>query len=239
MFTREELGSVLKASRGSRWEAAFWVLATTGMRVSEVLGLTWKDIDLDTGRIRIEQQTGRIYGEPGVRLLPLKTRASKREVIVPPMACDVLRWHADKQRMERRQAEITGEGEDHGTVFATPTGKLYFRSQPEAVFRQIVEDLGIEGTTLHTFRHTVVTLVQEAGHTLKDAQTLVGHATERMTASVYSHPTAAGMQRIADGMQQMLSGLTLTAPGDALTPDEAPWNTLMGQPMGRAVAETA
>ncbi len=60
------------------------------MRVSECLGLTWDRVDLDTGEIRIEQQTGRIYGEPGVRLSALKTEASKRTVIVPRLVCRIL-----------------------------------------------------------------------------------------------------------------------------------------------------
>src|SRR5205823_4464625 len=55
--------------------------------------------------LRVERQTGRIYGEPGVRLLPLKTRASERTITIPPLACTILRWHQDVQRLARRQAE--------------------------------------------------------------------------------------------------------------------------------------
>lgn len=238
VFARTQVVAMLKAMQGTRWEAAFWILATTGMRVSEVLGLEWKNIDLNTGHMRIERQTGRIYGRPGVQLVELKTRASKRDVVVPPVACDILRWHADKQRLEHKNASSVERLEDHGTVFATPERRRYFRSRLADVYRQIAEELHIEGGSLHTFRHTVVTLVQEGGHTLKDAQTLVGHATDRMTSRVYSHPSTDGMQRIADAMQLMLDGAHTPLPEDPLTNEVASWNTLMGRPMGQTVPTT-
>jgi integrase len=239
VFAWTEVVAMLKAVEGTRWEAAFWVLATTGMRVSEVLGLEWKNIDLDTGHVRIEHRTGRIYGRPGVSLGELKTRASKRDVIIPPIVCDILRWHADKQRLERKTIPNPEALEDHGTVFATPAGGLYFRSQLTDVYRQIAADLRITGGSLHTFRHTVVILVQEGGHTLEDAQTLVGHATDRMTSRICSHRSTDGMQCIADAMQLMLDGAHTPVSEDRLTDEAASWNTLMGRPMGQTVPTTA
>lgn len=137
IFTVDELEAILQESHGSRWEAAFWIPAVTGMRVSELLGLEWKNIDLTTGVLRIEQQTGRVYGEPGVRLLPLKTAASRRVVAVPPAVCRILRWHSDVQRLERKRAEGIGDWEQSNTVFCGPTGKLYFRSQLMTEFRRV------------------------------------------------------------------------------------------------------
>jgi integrase len=182
----------------------------------------------------VTDKTTKRVGQPNT-----PRKLANRRFFVPPLVCDVLRWHADKQRIERRQAEVTGECEDHGTVFATPYGRLYFRSQPETVFRQVADELGIEHATPHTFRHTVLTRVQEAGNSMKDAQALAGHTTERMTLRVYSHPSEAGMRRIADGMQEMLVKLDPTITGDVLAAPDDPWNTLNGTLMGQTVTETA
>jgi len=84
-------------------------------------------------------------------------------------------------------------------VFCGTTGRLYFRSEPAAEFRRITTQRGIEDATPHTFRHTVTTLVQEAGLSLKVAQSLMGHATERTTSRVYSHLTVSGLEGADDG----------------------------------------
>jgi integrase len=209
------------------------------MRASEVLGLEWKNIDLDTGLIRVERQTGRIYGKPGVRLVPLKTKAATRTIQVPSEVCRVLQHHADVQRLERRRAEALGTWEHHGTVFCGPTGKLYFRSRPMDELRRICSRLGIEDVTLHTFRHTVITLLQESGLPMKATQSLAGHATQRTTAQVYSHAMPEHLERVADAMGRTLAGMQLPSSDLILTDDNDPWNTGGGQPGGQETSHTA
>jgi integrase len=234
-----EIEAILQEACGTRWAALFFVLAATGMRASEVLGLEWRNIDLDTGLIRVERQTGRIYGQPGVRLVSLKTKASTRTVQVPGEVCRVLRHHADVQRLERKRAEACGTWEDHGTVFCGPTGKLYFRSRPMDELRRIASKLGIEAVTLHTFRHTVITLLQDSGLPMKAAQALAGHATERTTAQVYSHAMPEHLGRVADAMGQTLAEMQLPSCDLILTDDNDPWNTSGGQPGGHETPQTA
>lgn len=216
----DEVKAILREAHGTRWYAAFWVLGLTGMRISELLGLEWKNVHLAAGVLHVERQTGRFYGQPGVRLLPLKTRAAERDVVIPPFACRLLRWHQDVQRLERKRAEEEGFWEEHGVVFCGPTGGLYFRSQPAAEFRRITVRLGIEDATLHTFRHTVTTTVQEAGLPLKVAQSLMGHATDRTTHRVYSHLTTSGLEGVAEVMQRLFGDVELVPPEALLTAGE-------------------
>jgi integrase len=182
------------------------------MRISELLGLEWKNVDLAAGVLHIERQTGRFYGQSGVRLLLLKTRAAERNVVIPPSACRLLRWHQDVQRLERKRAEEEGLWEEHGVVFCGTTGGLHFRSQSAAEFRRITVRLGIEDATLHTFRHTVTTMVQEAGLPLKVALSLMGHATERTTSRVFSHPMASGLLGVSEVTQRRFGDVELVPP---------------------------
>jgi integrase len=101
--------------------------------------------------------------------------------------------------LERRYAEEVGAWEEHDTVFATPAGKLYYRSQLESDLRSVAAAIGMVGITPHT-RHTAATLLQEAGSSLKTAQALLGHSTERMTLQVYSHRTSSSMEAVAHTM---------------------------------------
>jgi integrase len=209
------------------------------MRVSEVLGLERSNVDLETGHIRIERQTGRVYGRPGVELVPLKTRTSRRGVVVPAAVYAILRWHEDRQRLERRRAEDSGGWEEHGTVFANPAGKLYYRSQPEDDFRAVTAQLGLVGVTPHTLRHTAATLVQEASTSLKTAQALLGHATERMTLRVYSHRTASSLEAVALTMEQLLGDVSVVQPDDDLTASESTGDTSGDHPGDQAATDTA
>jgi len=111
--------------------------------------------------------------------------------------------------------------EEHGTVFCSPTGRFDFRSEPSDEFRRITTRLGIEDVTLHTFRHTVTTLVQDAGLSLKVAQSLMGHATDRTTHRIYSHLTATGLEGVAELMQRLFGDTQLMPPTALLTTEEA------------------
>jgi integrase len=209
------------------------------MRVGEALGLEWTNVDLGTGRVHIERQTNRVPGHPEVHLVPLKTKAARRPVILPPQVRQALRWHADRQRSEQRRAEAEGIWEDHGVVLCGPTGQLYFRSQPNDEFRRITTRLGITGASLHTFRHTAVTLVQASGVPLRDAQALVGHETDRTTNLIYTHATHKGQQRVAETTEAIFASMRL-APTHLLTTAPDPWNTDGGgQPGGQTTTNTA
>lgn len=196
----EDCKSILAEAQDTRWYAFFWLMATTGMRVSECLGLTWDRVNLETGELHIEKQTGRIYGQPGVHLFDLKTAASKRTIVVPRVVCQILQWHRDRQRLEQRGTGGAWIGQN--TVFCNPVGGLYFRSEAMEQLRAIRTRLGLPvDTTLHTFRHTVATMLQDAGLSLRIAQTQMGHATERTTHRIYSHSNDEAMQRVARTME--------------------------------------
>jgi len=200
MLSAGDCKNILVEAQDTRWYAFFWLMATTGMRVSECLGLTWDRVILETGELRIEKQTGRIYGKPGVHLFDLKTEASKRTIVVPRVVCQILQWHRDRQRMEERKARDAWIGQN--TVFCNLVGGLYFRSEAMQQLRSIRVRLGLPAdTTLHTFRHTVATMLQDSGLSLRVAQTQMGHATERTTHRIYSHTNDDAMKRVARAME--------------------------------------
>lgn len=205
ILTQEEVQAILDEAAGTRWHAPLMVMAATGMRVSEVLGLEWKNVDLDRGTVRIERQTGRVVGESGVRLVPVKTNASRRQVYLPPAVCDAVRWRRDVYRAEKRTAQDAGAWEEHGVVFCTEDGKLYYRSQLASQLERITRDLGLDDVTCHTFRHTVITVMQEYGQPIKAVQALVGHASQRTTAEIYSHATDRSSRALAVVMQDFLA----------------------------------
>jgi len=148
--------------------------ATTSMRISEVLGLKWGCVDLDRGLVRVDQRFYRgDLDEP-------KTEGSKR--IVP---LGILR---DDFGFMRPPA--AGDGD---FVFQRDGKPLDDRGILRNCIRPIAKRLGIyfEGFGWHTFRRQNVTLMQEEGATLYEAQAQAGHSKPAMTWEY----TVVGLER--------------------------------------------
>ena len=98
-WTASELRRFLDHTRDDRLFALWRTTATTGMRRGELLGLTWRTLDLDGGRLSVEHQLMATRG--GVRFGPPKSARSSRTVALDPETVEVLRRHRATQLLER------------------------------------------------------------------------------------------------------------------------------------------
>lgn len=163
---------------------AFWVLlATTGMRRGEALGLRWSDVDLDAGRARIVQtiiQTAGVVsvGEP-------KTARGRRPISLDPATVSVLRAH--RHRMLQERLLVGADFADLGLVFHQPDGSWLRPDAVSDVFLRRVRRYGLPRLTLKGLRHTWATLVREQGIHPRVVQERLGHSTIAITLGIYSH----------------------------------------------------
>lgn len=179
------LREFLDASRESedRLHGLWVLLATTGMRRGEALGLRWADVDLDAGRVRVVQtivQTGRVVsvGEP-------KTARGRRSVSLDPGTVAALREH--RHRMLQERLLVGADFNDLGLVFHRPDGTWL---RPDAVsdgFLRRVRRCGLPRLRLHGLRHTWATLALERGIHPRVVQERLGHSTIAITLGIYSH----------------------------------------------------
>ena len=202
-MTLEECRAVIQASEGTRWHPLFLLMATSGLRIGECLGLRWSDVDLDSGELRVQTQAQRIHGEKGIHLVDVKTASSRRPIILPPITRRVLRQHKAMQAEEelRCPPDLWRGGQD--LVFCSRFGVVYYRSAIDVVFKRIAKGVGIEDATPHTFRHSVSTLLQNMGNPVTVAQALLGHSRPSMTLDVYSHTTKDALERAADTLESL------------------------------------
>lgn len=123
---------------------------TTGLRRGEILGLRWRDVDLEAGTLTVNQSLEYACGK-GTGFKEPKTRKSRRTIRLPLLAIEALRRHRIAQ-FEQRQA--MGDGyKDHGLVVARNNGEPMSPSSFTMAFASLVRKAGLPPTNFHSLRH--------------------------------------------------------------------------------------
>jgi integrase len=172
-----------------RLTALWTLLLTTGLRRAEALGLAWKDVDLDAGRLTV-CQTLAYVGTTAV-LSETKTARSRRLVTLAPVTVAALKSHTARQAEDRLSV---GAGfRDTGLVFTHFDGTALKPATVSRNFDKLVGDAKVPKITLHGTRHTWATLALLEGIPAKVVAEVLGHSSTQVTLDVYSHVTP-GMQ---------------------------------------------
>ena len=182
-LTADQARALLAAADGERLEGAWVVMLCLGLRPGEVLGLTWKYVDLDVGRLTVAQAQRR---EPGRLVLgEPKTRKSRRTLDLPVLVVDALRAHRTRQAAERL---VAGElWVDLDLVFPSERGTLMDPRNFRRQFDRVAKAAGLDDLHPHLLRHSAVSLLSAAGVPLEQVADVAGHATTAMTEGVYRH----------------------------------------------------
>ena len=163
----------------------------TGMRIGEILGLRWKDVDFGSGQIRVEQAVYRgLIGSP-------KTKGSRRVLPLPERLVTAL---ADLHRNSTRTQEDLVFQTRNGTPHSD-TNLLHRELKPAG--RQI----GAPWLSWHTLRRTHATLLQAAGGSLKDAQAQLGHSKLSTTLEIYTIPIPAHQRAAVEKLSDLLTNV--------------------------------
>lgn len=188
-WTAEQLGRFLDHVSGDRLAGAWELLASTGMRRGEVLGLRWTDVDLDAGTLRITRTlvTTDVQrkGEPGMAWGTPKTAKGRRSVALDEATVAALRAHRARQLEERL---LIGAGyADEDLVVCQPDGRPIHPKTLSYYFERKAKRAGLPPIRLHDLRHTHATLSLKAGVHPRVVQERLGHANVSITLDTYSH----------------------------------------------------
>lgn len=178
-----------------------WVLlATTGLREAEALGLKWESVDLDGASLRVERTLQRNDGTWQLR--PPKTAKSRRTVFLPPVAVEALRNHRRRQLEWWMASSRTGVAD---MVFTTPRGRLIHGPNLTKQLYAVLDRLRLPRVTVHDLRHTSATILYANGVPLEAIADMLGHSTTRITADLYRHRVESIQRDAADAMQRAIS----------------------------------
>jgi integrase len=175
---QEEIARLLGAC-APRYRPLIVTALYTGMRISELLALTWADVDFEAGVIHVRAQLSRAHrGIPARRVAP-KTAAAIRDIpLVDQLA-----------RLLREQWRVTAFGEPSDYLFVTSQRTpLGHRNVEGRALQHATAEAGLAPVHFHDLRHTFAShLIIELGLDVAQVSRILGHASIATTLNVYTH----------------------------------------------------
>ncbi len=165
-----------------RLGAAFIFLLSTGIRVGEALALKWSDIDFEKSIVHINKNVALVKNRDAqkndkryvVVEQTAKTRSGIRIVPLNNLAVSSL----------EKLKKINGNFE---FVLANSKGGYTLHKNLDRVFKNILENCGLEKTGIHTLRHTFASKLFRSGTDLKIISEILGHSDIQVTSDIYVH----------------------------------------------------
>jgi integrase len=192
VLSEQEVKLLLDAVKDSYLYMPVFLAIYTGMRMGEILGLTWQDVDLNRGVIQVKQNLyQRTPGEPLFKRP--KTPGSRRTIDISPIVVKTLREHKKNQAKERL---AWGEGyKNYNLVCCLQNGDTINPPTLSSRFRKIAQRLGLF-VTFHGLRHVHAALLLKINTPPKIVSERLGHSQISITQDLYSH-VMPGMQKEA------------------------------------------
>lgn len=192
--------------RGHPLEAAFVLVLATGLRKGELLGLRWRDVDLDAATLMVRQAQAHTRAR-GVYASTPKSAASRRVVPLPAFAVEALRVHRARQNATRLGAGPAWDA-SLDLVFTGPCGGWLKASALDRQWQRLRARLvaaGLPACTLHDLRHCHATLGLQRGIHPKVMSERLGHTTVTMTLDRYSHVLQTMQESAARAFDDLLT----------------------------------
>lgn len=192
---------LLDATEEDRFGPLFRVALGTGLRLGELLGLRWSDVESDILRVRrsLAQQADGSYdfGET-------KTRGSRRAVSLSEVAREGLAAQRDQQAEDRAKAGDAWR--DLDLVFSDEVGGPLPPWRASKAFRSAADALGLTAVQFHDLRHSAASLMFAAGVPLRVVSETLGHSSIAITSAVYVHLVDDARREAAAGLDASLRG---------------------------------
>lgn len=173
-----------------------YICLCTGLRIGEICGLRWDDIDVGEGVIHVRRTVSRIYvdgaGTCRTRIV-VSTPKTERSMRTVPMGSDL-------QRKMRRLMPLVGAGSYVVSNDSEPIEPRRYRSYYAGVMRR----LGLPPLKFHALRHSFATRCIESRCDCKTVSAILGHATVSTTLNLYVHPGIEERRRCVNRMLRSL-----------------------------------
>lgn len=195
ILTRDEQERLLYASFNHRYGVFIRLVLFTGLRMGELLGLRWVDIDFRGNFLYVRQtlnrlgkmKNNRVAGESTTEIViqPPKSQNSIRGIpLLPGVAKDLRDWKA----VQDNDRALAGDNYcDSGMVVTNPLGGYIEPRTFKDYYNNILELAGLRHFTFHALRHTFASRAMEQGMDAKTLSVILGHYSVSFTLDTYAH----------------------------------------------------
>ena len=197
VMTLEETKIFLEVSRGRFYFPLFVLALETGMRIGELAGLQWDDVDFEKKIIHVRHSLC-CFPKSGKQIFEMhepKTTSGARDIPLTSKAFYALKEQYLKKQNMLNKGLFPLDGYEN-LVFVTRNNHPLTANIVTQAIKTIVKEIGIQypditfdKITPHTFRHTFATRYIEMGIQPKTVQKLLGHSKLEMTMNLYCHVT--------------------------------------------------
>lgn len=194
-FTKEEQKQIeyvcLKKKRNY---IGFIICLYTGIRLGELLALTWEDVDFENNMISINKTLGQFYinGKTTTHINSPKTRNSNRII---PFSKQLKALLQDKKKISNSKY-----------VISSNNGNMVKNRQYQKTFKSLLEQCGIAHKGIHSLRHTFATRSIETGMDVKTLSEILGHGNTVITLKRYTHSMIEQKIKSIDKLDMALDG---------------------------------
>ena len=202
----KEVHAFLEQAKDDPFYLMYFVDFFTGMRESELIGLTWDCIDFEHGVIRIYRQFVRIAAGPdkGAMMFTSLKNHKERLIFPAPSVLEALKSAQKRQEEQKRRAGSSWNNE-HNMVFTRDNGMFVRFKTLYLHFKALVKKIGRPEVRFHDIRHTYSTLAIQSKVDFKTLSSSLGHATVGFTLDTYGHVSNAMKQDAANKMEDLIT----------------------------------
>ncbi len=231
-FEEEEefLDRIRMRPRMKRYYPMYAIMIHTGLCISEIIGLTWADIDMDERILHVNHQIQyrKVQGEMRLYANSTKTSAGNRSI---PMTDEVYRLFIEQKKVwmkTKKDSDFEVDGYKDFVFVSHMTGKCMNHNSVRRMMKAVVEmnherEIQLPAISPHILRHTACCRFAESGCDIKVLQYLMGQTDIRTTMRVYNHVDMGRVKRELDKLEILSKNKEKLAPG--LTPKFTPFSS--------------
>jgi integrase len=201
ILNEQQVGLFLVAASNSRYKTLYHLAVTTGMRISELRGLSWTDVDWIRGTISVNRQiqdirgNGTISGEP-------KTRSGLRTILLGETTLNELK----QQKMRVEEESKSGNlWKDNNLIFPSSGGTPLGLSHVHKDFVEVLSAANLQRIRFHDLRHTAASLMLNRGVPVLIVSKILGHSNPSVTLNIYAHSTLDMQSQAASIMDEIVT----------------------------------
>jgi len=205
-FSAQEVKALLDVAetKGPETLTLTALLLVTGLRRSEVLGVSFEDVDFEAGTLTVRRTVLEIAHQP-VEREGGKSAAALRTISIPPALVAMLQ--AQKTRI-LEQALAWGPSYSRSPLYCLPgpDGKAMAPEYLSRRMRQLMQAAGISGRSpVHRWRHTSGSVLYDLTRNVKTVQQRLGHSSYHTTMSIYVHAAAERDREASEHFERILT----------------------------------